>query len=100
MLANRIRENQWAHVSLDEEICKTGMSWLCAPTRAPCWFNLEWPHYKKHNMGKTVGELHAMLIEYEKGLPKKAETPRVMDLSSVLRILEFQFLRIMLFLVM
>ncbi|GJW50284.1 RNA-directed DNA polymerase, eukaryota [Tanacetum coccineum] len=24
----------------------------------------------------TVGELHAMLIEYEKGLPKKAETPQ------------------------
>ncbi|GKF43614.1 hypothetical protein Tco_0130166, partial [Tanacetum coccineum] len=28
-------------------------------------------------MGKTVGELHAMLIEYAKGLPKKAETPQV-----------------------
>nr|GEY96326.1 hypothetical protein [Tanacetum cinerariifolium] len=27
-------------------------------------------------MGKTIGELHAMLIEYEKGLPKKAETPQ------------------------
>ncbi|GKC17477.1 hypothetical protein Tco_1014259 [Tanacetum coccineum] len=27
------------------------------------------------NMGKTIGELHAMLIEYKKGLPKKAETP-------------------------
>ncbi|GKD25821.1 retrotransposon protein, putative, ty1-copia subclass [Tanacetum coccineum] len=39
----------------------------------PCWFNLEWPYYKKHNMGKTVGELHVMLIEYENGLPKKAE---------------------------
>ncbi|GJX44600.1 retrotransposon protein, putative, ty1-copia subclass [Tanacetum coccineum] len=30
-------------------------------------------------MGKTVGELHAMLIEYEKGLPKKAETPQGKD---------------------
>ncbi|GJV64705.1 hypothetical protein Tco_1475533 [Tanacetum coccineum] len=40
-------------MSLDEELCGTGMSWLCAPTRA----------YNKHNMGKTVGELHAMLIE-------------------------------------
>nr|GEX29746.1 hypothetical protein [Tanacetum cinerariifolium] len=32
----------------------------------------------KHNTRKTVGELHAMLIEYEKGLPKKAKTPQVM----------------------
>ncbi|GKC59079.1 hypothetical protein Tco_1086677, partial [Tanacetum coccineum] len=30
-----------------------------------------------HNMGKTIGEIHAMLIEYEKGLPKKDETPQV-----------------------
>nr|GEX73087.1 hypothetical protein [Tanacetum cinerariifolium] len=34
--------------------------------------------YNMHNIGKTIGELHAMLIEYEKGLPKKAETPQVM----------------------
>ncbi|GKA89737.1 retrotransposon protein, putative, ty1-copia subclass [Tanacetum coccineum] len=33
-------------------------------------------------MGKTVGELHAMLIEYEKGLPKKAKTPRVMMIKG------------------
>ncbi|GJY76168.1 retrotransposon protein, putative, ty1-copia subclass [Tanacetum coccineum] len=33
-------------------------------------------------MGKTVGELHAMLIEYEKGLPKKAETPQVMMIKG------------------
>ncbi|GKA11044.1 retrotransposon protein, putative, ty1-copia subclass [Tanacetum coccineum] len=33
-------------------------------------------NYNMHNIGKTVGELHAMLIEYEKGLPKKAETPQ------------------------
>ncbi|GJV45064.1 hypothetical protein Tco_1429600 [Tanacetum coccineum] len=26
---------------------------------------------------QTIGEIHAMLIEYEKGLPKKAETPQV-----------------------
>ncbi|GKA20991.1 retrotransposon protein, putative, ty1-copia subclass [Tanacetum coccineum] len=32
-----------------------------------------------HNMGKTIGELHAMLIEYENGLPKKAETPQGND---------------------
>ncbi|GKA53315.1 retrotransposon protein, putative, ty1-copia subclass [Tanacetum coccineum] len=35
-----------------------------------------------HNMGKTIGEIHAMLIEYEKGLPKKAETPQVMMIKS------------------
>nr|GEU90539.1 hypothetical protein [Tanacetum cinerariifolium] len=35
-------------------------------------------NYNMHNMGKTIGELHAMLIEYEKGLPKKAEIPQVM----------------------
>nr|GEU65531.1 transcription initiation factor IIB-2 [Tanacetum cinerariifolium] len=34
-------------------------------------------NYNMHNMGKTIGELHAMLIEYENGLPKKAETPQV-----------------------
>ncbi|GJV15738.1 retrotransposon protein, putative, ty1-copia subclass [Tanacetum coccineum] len=33
-------------------------------------------------MGKTSGELHAMLIEYEKGLPKKAETPQVMMIKG------------------
>nr|GFC91527.1 zinc finger, CCHC-type [Tanacetum cinerariifolium] len=31
---------------------------------------------------KTISELHAMLIEYEKGLPKKAETPQVMMIKS------------------
>ncbi|GJR23759.1 putative ribonuclease H-like domain-containing protein [Tanacetum coccineum] len=35
-------------------------------------------NYNMHNMGKTIGEIHAMLIEYEKGLLKKAETPQVM----------------------
>ncbi|GJV34447.1 retrotransposon protein, putative, ty1-copia subclass [Tanacetum coccineum] len=34
-------------------------------------------NYNMHNMGKTIGEIHAMLIEYEKGLPKKAETPTI-----------------------
>ncbi|GJS95474.1 retrotransposon protein, putative, ty1-copia subclass [Tanacetum coccineum] len=33
-------------------------------------------NYNMHNMGKTIGELHALLIEYEKGLPKKAATPQ------------------------
>ncbi|GKC42329.1 retrotransposon protein, putative, ty1-copia subclass [Tanacetum coccineum] len=35
-------------------------------------------NYNMHNMGKTLGELHAVLIEYEKSLPKKAKTPQVM----------------------
>ncbi|GJT14461.1 retrotransposon protein, putative, ty1-copia subclass [Tanacetum coccineum] len=35
-------------------------------------------NYNMYNMGKTIGKLHAMLIEYEKVLPKKAETPQVM----------------------
>ncbi|GKA06514.1 retrotransposon protein, putative, ty1-copia subclass [Tanacetum coccineum] len=39
-------------------------------------------NYNMHNMGKTIGELHAMLIVYEKGLPKKAETPQVMMIKS------------------
>ncbi|GKA39180.1 hypothetical protein Tco_0731731 [Tanacetum coccineum] len=30
----------------------------------------------------VVGELHAMLIEYEKGLPKKAETPQIMMIKG------------------
>nr|GEU61288.1 hypothetical protein [Tanacetum cinerariifolium] len=34
-------------------------------------------NYNMHNMGKTIDELYAMLIEYKKGLPKKAETPQV-----------------------
>ncbi|GJR31068.1 hypothetical protein Tco_1107300 [Tanacetum coccineum] len=41
-------------------------------------------NYNMHNMGKTIGEIHAMLIEYEKGLPKKAETPQVMMNSTTL----------------
>ncbi|GKA63750.1 retrotransposon protein, putative, ty1-copia subclass [Tanacetum coccineum] len=39
-------------------------------------------NYNMHNMGKTIGELHAMLIEYEKGLLKKVETPQVMMIKS------------------
>nr|GEW69980.1 hypothetical protein [Tanacetum cinerariifolium] len=40
-------------------------------------------NYNMHNMEKTIGELHDMLIEYEKGLPKKAETPQVMMIKGV-----------------
>ncbi|GKD37325.1 retrotransposon protein, putative, ty1-copia subclass [Tanacetum coccineum] len=39
-------------------------------------------NYSMHNMGKTIGELHAMLIEYEKGLPKKAETRQAMMIKD------------------
>nr|GEX76145.1 hypothetical protein [Tanacetum cinerariifolium] len=33
-------------------------------------------NYNTHNIRKTIDELHAILIEYEKGLPKNAETPQ------------------------
>ncbi|GJX17275.1 retrotransposon protein, putative, ty1-copia subclass [Tanacetum coccineum] len=39
-------------------------------------------NYNMHNMGKTVGELHTLLIEYEKGLPKKAATPQVLVIQG------------------
>ncbi|GJU69846.1 retrotransposon protein, putative, ty1-copia subclass [Tanacetum coccineum] len=52
----------------------------------PCPSGMHTPNlrenYNIHNMGKTIGEIHAMLIEYEKGLPKKAETPQVMMIKS------------------
>ncbi|GJR13233.1 retrotransposon protein, putative, ty1-copia subclass [Tanacetum coccineum] len=39
-------------------------------------------HACKQEEGKpTIGELHALLIEYEKGLPKKAFTPQVMAIQ-------------------
>ncbi|GKE59503.1 hypothetical protein Tco_1498688 [Tanacetum coccineum] len=39
-------------------------------------------NYNMHNTGKTIGELHAMLLEYENGLPKKAETPQVIMIKG------------------
>ncbi|GJZ87781.1 retrotransposon protein, putative, ty1-copia subclass [Tanacetum coccineum] len=39
-------------------------------------------NYNMHNIGKTNGELHAMVIEYEKSLPKKAETPQVLMIKG------------------
>nr|GEW35447.1 hypothetical protein [Tanacetum cinerariifolium] len=39
-------------------------------------------NYKMHNKGKTIGEPHALLIEYKKGLPKKAATPQVMAIQG------------------
>ncbi|GJY45460.1 retrotransposon protein, putative, ty1-copia subclass [Tanacetum coccineum] len=39
-------------------------------------------NYNMHNMGKTSGELHALLIEYETGLPKKVVIPQVMAIQG------------------
>nr|GEU45033.1 hypothetical protein [Tanacetum cinerariifolium] len=39
-------------------------------------------NYNMHNIRKTIGELHALLIEYEKCLPKKDVTPQVMAIQS------------------
>nr|GEZ64661.1 putative ribonuclease H-like domain-containing protein [Tanacetum cinerariifolium] len=39
-------------------------------------------NYNMHNMRKTIGKLHVMLIEYENGLPKKAETLQVMMIKG------------------
>ncbi|GJY60109.1 retrotransposon protein, putative, ty1-copia subclass [Tanacetum coccineum] len=39
-------------------------------------------NYNMHNIRKTIGELHALLIEYEKVLPKKAATPQVMAIQG------------------
>ncbi|GJW40384.1 hypothetical protein Tco_0066229 [Tanacetum coccineum] len=39
-------------------------------------------NYNMHNMGKTIGELHALLIQYEKDLPKKADTPLVLAIQG------------------
>nr|GEY75280.1 hypothetical protein [Tanacetum cinerariifolium] len=39
-------------------------------------------NYNIHNMGKIIGALHALLIEYEKSLPKKDATPQVMAIQG------------------
>ncbi|GJR03260.1 retrotransposon protein, putative, ty1-copia subclass [Tanacetum coccineum] len=39
-------------------------------------------NYNMHNMWKTIGELYDLLIEYEKGLPKKAVTLQVMVIQG------------------
>nr|GFA32248.1 hypothetical protein [Tanacetum cinerariifolium] len=39
-------------------------------------------NYNMHNMGKMIGELHALLIEYGKDLPKKAATPQVLAVQG------------------
>ncbi|GJX19695.1 hypothetical protein Tco_0222372 [Tanacetum coccineum] len=44
--------------------------------------NVALGNYNMHNIGNTVGELHALLIEYDKGLPKKASTPQVLMIQE------------------
>ncbi|GJZ36122.1 ribonuclease H-like domain-containing protein [Tanacetum coccineum] len=39
-------------------------------------------NYNMHNIGKTIGELHALLIEYDKGLPKKAAIPQILAIQG------------------
>ncbi|GKA87343.1 retrotransposon protein, putative, ty1-copia subclass [Tanacetum coccineum] len=39
-------------------------------------------NYNMHNMGKTIGKLHAMLIEYEKGILKRPDTHNLKPPSS------------------
>nr|GEX21949.1 hypothetical protein [Tanacetum cinerariifolium] len=39
-------------------------------------------NYNKHKIGKTISQLHALLIKYEKGLSKKAATPQVMAIQG------------------
>jgi hypothetical protein len=38
-------------------------------------------NFNMHCVGKTVSELHALLIVYEKGLPQKAPTPQVLAIQ-------------------
>ncbi|GKG06647.1 hypothetical protein Tco_0329616, partial [Tanacetum coccineum] len=40
-------------------------------------------NHNKHNIGKTIDKLHALLIEYEGVYFKKAATPQVMAIQSV-----------------
>ncbi|GKB54398.1 zinc finger, CCHC-type containing protein [Tanacetum coccineum] len=39
-------------------------------------------NYNMHSIGKTLAELHAMLKLHKKGIPKKAETPTMLDIRE------------------
>ncbi|GJR43080.1 hypothetical protein Tco_1311183 [Tanacetum coccineum] len=39
-------------------------------------------NYNMHNMGKKIGEMHALLIDYENGLPKKVDTLHVIAIQG------------------
>ncbi|GJR31069.1 retrotransposon protein, putative, ty1-copia subclass [Tanacetum coccineum] len=60
---------------------------VTCPSQNPPWSNIsKLVQITYAYMGKTIGEIHAMLIEYEKGLLKKAETPQVL-MIKVLRMI-------------
>ena len=40
-------------------------------------------NFNMHCVGKTVSELHALLIDFEKGLPPKAVTPKYLQYKGV-----------------
>ncbi|GJT88615.1 hypothetical protein Tco_1070332 [Tanacetum coccineum] len=44
-------------------------------------------NYNMHSMGKTIAKLHAMLKLYEKGIPKKTETPAVLAMSDLVGVM-------------
>ncbi|GJZ18003.1 retrotransposon protein, putative, ty1-copia subclass [Tanacetum coccineum] len=60
MLANRMRENQLAHMSLDEELCGTGMSWLCAPQELSVGLILNGLSTISLIWGRQLVELHCL----------------------------------------
>ena len=39
-------------------------------------------NFNMHCVGRTISELHALLIDYEKGLPPKAPTPQVLAING------------------
>ncbi|GJW34529.1 hypothetical protein Tco_0054561 [Tanacetum coccineum] len=39
-------------------------------------------NFNMHCVGKTVSDLHALLIDYEKGLKDKAPTPQILDIQK------------------
>nr|GEV46267.1 hypothetical protein [Tanacetum cinerariifolium] len=39
-------------------------------------------NYNMHSMGKTIAQLHTMLILHEKSIPKKAETRALLDIQE------------------
>ncbi|GJS53857.1 putative RNA-directed DNA polymerase [Tanacetum coccineum] len=78
----------------NSEYLRNGMRYMIHDEERKSMFEkqlMEWfgpdPNFHACNrdLGKTswpICEIHAMLIEYEKGLPKKAETPQVMMIKS------------------
>ncbi|GJR89188.1 retrotransposon protein, putative, ty1-copia subclass [Tanacetum coccineum] len=77
----------------NERICRpTGTSRLCATTRSHCWLILNGltkdfagfvRNYNMHDTGKTIGELHAILVEYEKGFTKRLKATRFREAKKL-----------------